>query len=159
MHAMEEGAKRRKRIILIGRSAAGKTTLCQRMNHEELRYCKTQTIEVVRETMIDTPGEYLQRMNFRGALLVTAADVDIIVMVQAATDTMNWFPPAYNTQFAKPAVGVVTKADLAADEEVERAKEYLRAAGAEKIFVTSSVDGRGVDELLEYLEYEKEGAK
>ena len=98
---------KQKRIILIGRSAAGKTTLCQRMNNEELKYHKTQTIEVVNQTMIDTPGEYLQRMWFRGALMVTAADADIIVFVQAATDTMNWFPPAYNTQFGKPAVGVI----------------------------------------------------
>lgn len=154
---MEERATRRKRIILIGRSAAGKTTLCQRINHEELTYRKTQTIEVVNQTMIDTPGEYLQRMYFRGALLVTAADADIIVMVQAATDTMNWFPPAYNTQFAKPAVGVITKADLATEKEIETAKEYLNAAGAERIFVTSSISGQGIDEFLEYLEREQEG--
>ena len=156
---MEERATRRKRIILIGRSAAGKTTLCQRINREELKYRKTQTIEVVNQTMIDTPGEYLQRMYFRGALLVTAADADVIVMVQAATDTMNWFPPAYNTQFAKPAVGVITKADLATEEELETAKGYLEAAGVERIFVTSSISGQGIDEFLEYLEYKQEGIK
>lgn len=150
---------KQKRIILIGRSAAGKTTLCQRMNNEELKYHKTQTIEVVNQTMIDTPGEYLQRMYFRGALMVTAADADVIVFVQAATDTMNWFPPAYNTQFAKPAVGVITKADLASEEELETARGYLDAAGAERIFVTSSVSGEGVNEFLEFLGYNKEEAE
>ena len=150
---------KQKRIILIGRSAAGKTTLCQRMNNEELKYHKTQTIEVVNQTMIDTPGEYLQRMYFRGALMVTAADADVIVFVQAATDTMNWFPPAYNTQFAKPAVGVITKADLASEEELETARGYLDAAGAERIFVTSNVSGEGVNEFLEFLGYNKEEAE
>lgn len=154
---MEGRHERRKRIILIGRSAAGKTTLCQRLSHEELTYRKTQTIEVVHQTMIDTPGEYLQRMQFRGALMVTAADADVIVLVQAATDKMNWFPPAYHSQFAKPAVGVVTKADLATGEEIETAKGYLKAAGASEIFVTSSVSGAGVEALLNYLGYEEEG--
>lgn len=107
---MEE---KRKRIILIGRSTAGKTTLCQRINHEDLAYHKTQTVQIVNQTMIDTPGEYLERRYFRGALMVTATDADIIVLVQDATENGTMFPPAYNTQFAKPTLGVVTKSDLA----------------------------------------------
>ena len=53
--------ERKRRIILIGRSTAGKTTLCQRINHEELQYHKTQTVQIVNQSMIDTPGEYLER--------------------------------------------------------------------------------------------------
>ena len=48
--------ERKRRIILIGRSAAGKTTLCQRINHEELKYHKTQTVQILNQNMIDTPG-------------------------------------------------------------------------------------------------------
>ena len=141
---MEE---RKKRIILIGRSAAGKTTLCQRINHEDLAYHKTQTVQVINQTMIDTPGEYLERRYFRGALMVTATDADVIVFVQDATEDGT------NSQFAKPAVGVVTKCDIAAPEQVERAKKYLRMAGADRMFVTSSVSGEGVDDLLKFLGY------
>ena len=78
--------KRSPRIILIGRSTAGKTTLCQRIAKEDLNYHKTQTVQIRNETMIDTPGEYLERRYFRGALMVTAADADIIVLVQDATE-------------------------------------------------------------------------
>ena len=147
---MEE---RKKRMILIGRSAAGKTTLCQRINHEDLTYHKTQTVQVINQTMIDTPGEYLERRYFRGALMVTAADADVIVFVQDATEDGTMFPPAYNSQFAKPALGVVTKCDIATPEQVERAKQYLRMAGAGQMFVTCSVSGEGVDELLRFLGY------
>ena len=143
----------RKRIILIGRSTAGKTTLCQRINHEDLAYHKTQTVQIVNQTMIDTPGEYLERRYFRGALMVTATDADIIVLVQDATENGTMFPPAYNTQFAKPTLGVVTKSDLATPKQVETAKKFLQMAGANKIFVTSSVSGEGVDELLKFLGY------
>ena len=145
---MTDSKNERKTVILIGRSTAGKTTLCQCINNEELTYHKTQTIQVVNQTMIDTPGEYLQRMYFRGALMVTAADADMIIFVQDATDEMNWFPPAYNTQFTTPAIGVVTKADIA--------RGYLEAAGAEEIFVTSSVSGEGIRAFLDYLGYTEE---
>ena len=52
-------AMKPKRIILIGRSMAGKTTLCQYIRHEDLKYHKTQTVQVINGKMIDTPGEYL----------------------------------------------------------------------------------------------------
>lgn len=144
--------ERKKRIILIGRSAAGKTTLCQRMNHEELKYHKTQTVQIINQNMIDTPGEYLERRYFRGALMVTATDADIIVLAQDATEGGTMFPPAYNSQFAKPTVGVVTKSDLATETQVENARKYLRMAGAIKVFVVSSVTGDGVPELVEHLD-------
>ena len=39
----------------------------------------------------------------------------------------------------------------ATPEQVENAKKYLRMAGAEDIFVASGVTGRGVPELVEFL--------
>lgn len=146
--------ERKKRIILIGRSAAGKTTLCQFLNHEAIRYHKTQTVQIVNQTMIDTPGEYLERTNMRGALLVTSTDADLIVLVQDATEDGTMFPPAYTSMFAKPAIGVVTKSDIATDEQIENAKKYLIMAGAKELFVTSSVDGKGFEPLLDVLGYE-----
>lgn len=88
-----ETVKRKKRVLLIGRSAAGKTTLCQRIGREDLRYHKTQTIQVFGDAMIDTPGEYLERTRFRGALMVTAADADLIAFLQDATEEGTMFPP------------------------------------------------------------------
>lgn len=148
-----EGAaqERKRRIILIGKSTAGKTTLCQCINHEELKYHKTQTVQVINKNMIDTPGEYLERTGYRGALIVTSTEADIIVLVQDATEAGTMFPPMFNSMFAKPCVGVVTKADLASKEQVERAKKYLKMAGAGSLYVTSAVTGEGVDELVEKL--------
>lgn len=147
---MEEG---KKRIILIGRSTAGKTTLCQRINQEDLVYHKTQTVQVINKNMIDTPGEYLERRSFRGALMVTAVEADVIVLVQDATENSTMFPPSYNSQFAKPSVGVVTKSDIATPEQIDKAQKYLKIAGAKQIFVTSSVTGSGVDAFLQFLGY------
>lgn len=145
---------RKKRIILIGRSSAGKTTLCQFLSHEAIRYHKTQTIQIVNQNMIDTPGEYLERANMRGALMVTSTDADLIVLVQDATEDGTMFPPAYTSMFAKHAIGVVTKSDIASDEQIENAKKYLTMAGAKELFVTSSVSGEGFEPLLDMLGYE-----
>lgn len=149
---MEE--RKTKRIILIGRSTAGKTTLCQYLSHEALRYYKTQTVQVINQTMIDTPGEYLERTCMRGALMVTSTDADLIVLVQDATENGTMFPPAYTSMFAKPAIGIVTKADLASQDQIEDAKRYLKMAGAQQLFVTSSVAGTGFEELTTLLGYE-----
>lgn len=142
---------KRKKLILIGRSMAGKTTLCQAINHEDLKYYKTQTVQVVNQTMIDTPGEYLERSYMRGALTVTAVDADVILLVQQATEGGTMFPPGYSSTFAKPSIGVVTKSDLASQKQIEDATEYLKLAGARKVFVTSSYNGSGVEELMKFL--------
>ena len=47
-----------KKLILMGRVAAGKTTLTQALKGEQLHYCKTQYIDYM-DTIIDTPGEYM----------------------------------------------------------------------------------------------------
>ena len=147
-----------KRVILIGRSMAGKTTLCQYISRQDLRYNKTQTVEVVNGTMIDTPGEYLERTNLRGALTVSAVDADVILLVQPANEAGTMFPPGYSSTFAKPCIGVVTKADLdnpladlAEEKQIEDAKKYLQNAGAREIVVTSSFAGTGFEELMEFL--------
>lgn len=147
----DSAEEKKKRVILIGRSAAGKTTLCQRINNEELKYHKTQTVQIINKNMIDTPGEYLERTGFRGALVVTSVEADIILLVQDATEEGTMFPPMFNSMFAKPCVGVVTKADLAGAEQVERAKKYLKSAGAGSLYITSAVTGEGVEELVNQL--------
>ena len=152
MSTQTPGEEKRKKIILIGRSAAGKTTLCQRINNEELHYYKTQTVQVINKNMIDTPGEYLERRGYRGALVVTSADADVILMVQDATEKVSMFPPLFCSMFAgKPCVGVVTKADLATEEQIEQAKKVLKDAGAGELYVTSAATGEGVEQLVRDL--------
>ena len=148
-----------KRVILIGRSTAGKTTLCQYITEEDLHYYKTQTVHVINETLIDTPGEYLESRMFRGALNTTAADADIIVLVQDATEGGTMFWPAYSTMFPKPCIGVVTKSDIATEKQIDTAKKYLTMAGARELFVTSSVAGTGFDDFLAYIGYPKRASR
>ena len=150
---MEKQADIKVKLMLIGRSMAGKTTLCQFLMNEQLKYRKTQTVQVFNHNLIDTPGEYVERRGFRGALSVTAADADVIVMVQAANDKTTFFPPGYSTNFTnKPCIGVVTKADLADEKGTADAVKILRLAGAGEVYITSSYEGTGFEAFLSALE-------
>lgn len=138
-------------LILIGRTSAGKTTLCQAMSHETLQYHKTQTVQLFNSRMIDTPGEYLERHSFWGALQVSSADADVIALVQDASEESTMFPPEYAGQFTKPVVGIVTKIDIATDKQVETAKKYLLMAGVRNVFTVSSTTNEGVKALTHYI--------
>ena len=48
-----------KKIVLIGRSESGKTTLTQALKGEKISYHKTQYVNYF-DVIIDTPGEYAE---------------------------------------------------------------------------------------------------
>ena len=58
------------RMMLIGPSQCGKTSLTQCLRGENIHYQKTQAI-VWSPTTIDTPGEYLENRSLYSALLVS----------------------------------------------------------------------------------------
>ena len=140
------------KIMFVGRSRAGKTTLCQYLNNMDIEYHKTQTVQVFNNNMIDTPGEYLERRYFRAPLVVTANDADVLIFTQPANEKITFFSPGYNSNFPKPCIGVVTKADLADEKQLDHAVQYLKMAGAQPIFITSAYEGTGIKEFMDYLE-------
>lgn len=141
-----------KKIIFIGNIGCGKTTLSQALLGEDLNYKKTQAVEVLGGRILDTPGEYLELNHYRGALMITSADADIIALVQAADDEHKMFPPCYGGAFAKETIGIVTKIDLATEKQIKEAEVLLAMAGAHEIFRVSSYDKKGLKELREYLD-------
>ncbi|MCD8019379.1 MAG: EutP/PduV family microcompartment system protein [Clostridiales bacterium] len=132
-------------IMLIGPSAAGKPTLIQRLNDEELKYDKTQAVEYVGD-FIDTPGEYVQQRGYWGSLTITSHDADIIGFVQDSSSEDCWFSGGINTKFEKPVVGILTKIDRE-DSNPKQGRSYLELAGCSTIFSVSSYTGEGIEEL------------
>lgn len=141
-----------KRIVFIGTIGCGKTTLGQALHGDVLRYKKTQAVEIIGRDILDTPGEFLERADRRGALMMSTMDAEVIVFLESATEERSMFPPGYAGSYAKPVIGVVTKTDLANEEQIARAEQKLRFAGAQHIFRVSSTTGEGLEELKDYLE-------
>lgn len=135
-----------KRILLVGSVGCGKTTLMQRLHGIPLSYAKTETIYTVGKT-VDTPGEYLELPFYKHALRLASFDVDLVVMLASATVGEAKFPPGFTTFFMPPAIGVVTKTDLADRKQIDQAEAYLRLAGVTEVLEVSSVTGDGIDEL------------
>ncbi len=144
--------KTTQKLMFIGKTYSGKTTLVQYLNNKPLIYKKTQAIEIINSQLIDTPGEFLEQRSFTGALMVTSYEADVILLLQAADDEQTMFPPAFNTIFNKTVIGIVTKIDLVSEEQIAIAKDCLKKAGANKIFLISVISNQGVDSLIEYLE-------
>ncbi|AJS58958.1 EutP/PduV family microcompartment system protein [Paenibacillus sp. IHBB 10380] len=141
-----------KKIIFAGSTGSGKTTLCQRLHGQEIAYKKTQAIETF-DQAIDTPGECIENRYLYKMLMVTSVEADVIGLVQDCTKEESYFPPAFATMFAKPVIGIITKVELAqVDEDIAQAREYLQAAGVERIFEVSSMENVGLAELQGYLE-------
>jgi len=139
-----------KKVMLIGSIGCGKTTLCQRLNGMEQKYKKTQAMEVINYT-IDTPGEYLEHRSFLSSLMVTSVEVDLVLFLLDATQVRYMYSPGQAASFPVPAVGVVTKIDLATQQQRRQARDLLALAGADPVFEICSLDGSGMEELLAYL--------
>jgi ethanolamine utilization protein EutP len=91
------------------------------------------------------------------ALIVTAADADVIAFVHACADEEVRFPPGLASIFPKETIGLVTKIDLAADRgEIERCREALLNAGASEIFEISALADIGIDDLAAFLRGQRE---
>ena len=141
-----------KKIMFVGPVGVGKTTLTQRLKGLELTYYKTQAVEF-HDTIIDTPGEFLQHRRYYSALNVTGADADVIGLLVAASNQMQTFPQGFSSLFNQEVIGIVTKIDMAdKEEQIEKARRQLKAAGAKEIFEISATENEGIDRLQAYLE-------
>lgn len=140
-----------KRVIFIGETGAGKTTLMQIINEWEVKYHKTQQVYFT-ENVIDTPGEFMENRFYYNALVSSSVNADCVAIVQSITSKQNYFPPCFASRFTKPMIGIITKTDLKqTEEEFELAKKRLKLAGAQKIFSVSIHEQAGIARLKKFL--------
>ncbi len=138
-----------KKIFLMGRSEAGKTSLTQALRGEELHYIKTQYTNTNEDT-IDSPGEYAESKRFSVGLACFSFEADVVAMVQAADEPFNLFGPSGRCFIQRPLIGIITKID-SPYANIPMVRQWLNEAGCERIFLINNVTREGIDELLDYL--------
>lgn len=138
-----------KKLILMGRSESGKTTLTQALRGEKISYDKTQYIKF-NNTLIDTPGEYAQTQHLGRALALYSYEADIVGLLLSATEEYSLFPPCITCMVNREVIGIVTKTEQEGANP-ERAENWLRLSGCKKIFRVDSVTGLGINDLIGYL--------
>ncbi len=146
-----------RKIILVGRSECGKTTLTQALSGNDIEYQKTQAI-INHDLLIDTPGEYVQTKTLAGAIALYSYEADIVGLLISATEPFSLYSPNITGQSTREVIGIVTKIDEEGANP-ERAEEWLRICGCEKVFKVSSYTGEGICELLDYLSKDRKTDK
>ena len=142
----------KKRIMLIGNSRVGKTSLANCINSEDFEVMKSQAI-CYGENTIDTPGEYLESPMMHKYIISASQDADAVIFVQSFDQQVFSFPPNFAQVFNTKRIGVITKNDL--EEKHNNLKLLIsnfREIGLEEpFFVTSSKTKEGIRELVDYL--------
>ncbi len=138
-----------KKLILMGRSESGKTTLSQVLKGEKIGYDKTQYVKFD-NFLIDTPGEYAQTQHLGRALALYSYEADIVGLLLSATEEYSLFPPCITTMVNREVIGIVTKTEQNGANP-NRAERWLKLSGCKKIFKVDSVTGFGINDLIAYL--------
>lgn len=138
-----------KKIILVGRSEAGKTTLTQALKGEKIHYHKTQYVNRF-DVIIDTPGEYMQTKNLGNAIAMYTFEADVVGMLISACEPYSLYPPCVTPICNRPVIGIITQINKPC-ADVDMAEQWLRLAGCETVFKVDSKTGEGVWQILDYL--------
>lgn len=138
-----------KKIILMGRSECGKTSLTQAMRGERVTYKKTQYINRF-DVIIDTPGEYAENKELGRALALYAYEADVVGLLISAIEPYSLFGPNITSMANREVIGIVTQIDRE-NACPERAERWLRLAGCKTVFHVSSKTGEGISSILEHL--------
>lgn len=138
-----------RKIIFMGRSECGKTTLKQALRGESLHYHKTQYIYHY-DQIIDTPGEYCESKQLGKALALYAYEADMVGLLLSATEPYSLYSPGITASTNREVIGIVTKIDLP-EADPEQAERWLRLTGCQRIFHVSAKEGIGLKELGDYI--------
>lgn len=144
----------KKKIMFMGRSGAGKTTIMQALYGEDIAYKKTQYVNCS-QYIIDPPGEYIEDKQFGFALALYSYEVDVIGFILAANEPFSLYSPGTVAMATREVIGIVTQIN-SEGANPKLAEEWLRIAGCEKIFFVDSVTREGLDELIAHLGWDKE---
>ncbi len=144
-----------KRLLLVGRSGCGKTSLTQALRGEQVHYQKTQSM-VFDDFLIDSPGEYAENHDLGAALALYSYEADVVALLIAADDDYSLFPPCITCLVNREVIGIVTKIDKA---DPRRAERWLRLSGCKTVYFVNSVTREGTEAVLKHLEINKNQTK
>ena len=99
-----------KKIMFVGRSECGKTTLTQALRGGTIHYHKTQYVNH-HSVVIDTPGEYAQVATLARALGLYAYEADVVGLLLSTIEPYSLYPPACAASCTRPVIGIVTQID------------------------------------------------
>ncbi|MGP1441344.1 MAG: EutP/PduV family microcompartment system protein [Anaerovoracaceae bacterium] len=141
---------RRKRVMVIGPSRCGKTSLVRRLDDDERPVRRTPDMIYGKHT-IDCPGSYIENTDHYQHLIAASQDASHVLMLIDQSNPVHVYSPKFAKAFTKPVIGVVTKSDLNPENREDCLHQMNLAGVTGKIFEISVHENKGVDELKKYL--------
>lgn len=148
------------KIMLIGHRGSGKTTVahCLEGNSDVTRK-GVQGIVYGPHTM-DVPRAYLETPYMYNVLIALSQRAKVVVFLVDPLERKQVLPPGFCKAFQGVHYGIITKADLASDEQIQAATEQLVRVGIPKshILVVSMInsdDREKVQSLISYCQRHK----
>ena len=138
-----------RKIMFVGRSGCGKTTLSQALRGDKIEYHKTQYINHF-DVIIDTPGEYAENRALGRALILYSYEAEVIGLLLSAIEPYSLYGPNIVAGATREVVGIVTQIDRE-NANPQLAEHWLRIAGCRRIFHVSAVTGEGLPEIFDHL--------
>lgn len=141
---------RKKRIMVIGPTKCGKTTLVNVLNDYNGPLRKTQDIIYGKNT-IDVPGSYIENTWMYKHLIAISQDASHVLILIDQSRHENVYSPGFAKSFNCPVIGVITKADLMIENEELCYKQLKQIGVCEPYYKISVLNEIGIKELKEYL--------
>ncbi|MFZ5946150.1 MAG: EutP/PduV family microcompartment system protein [Bacillota bacterium] len=140
----------KKRIMLVGPTQCGKSTLANILNDSNRPLKKTQDVIYGKNT-IDTPGAYIENPSMYRYLIAAAQTASHIITLVDQSRPIQVYPPGFAKSFNCPVIGVITKIDLTGGNTSWSIQEMERIGVLEPYFEVSVSDYIGIQDLKDYL--------
>lgn len=141
---------RKKRIMLIGISKSGKTSLIKAL-YEESRIEKPTLDVIYGRKTIDVPGAFIENPSMYKHIITLAQDAWCILLVLDQSNCPEVYSPGFAKMFVCPVLGVITKCDLKAENEHICIDQFKKIGVEGPYFSTCAKEDSGIEELKEYL--------
>lgn len=141
---------RRKRIMIIGASRCGKTTLAHLLNEDERSVKRTQDIIYGKHT-IDIPSSYMENPWMYKHIIAAAQDASHVLLLVDQSNCTMVYPHGFAKVFQCPVIGVISKADLNPENEARCVQQLQMAGVTEPYYRLSAPNQIGFAELMQCL--------
>ncbi|WP_346889729.1 EutP/PduV family microcompartment system protein [Clostridium sp. UBA1056] len=141
---------RKKRIMVIGPSRSGKTTIVNALNDYDGPLRRTPDLIYGKNT-IDVPSAYIENAWMYKHVIALSQDAFHVLILVDQSNCTEIYSPGFAKSFRCPIIGVITKCDLTPENE-EKCLRRLKIIGvSEPYFHISFPMGTGIDALKKYL--------
>ena len=140
----------KKRVMVIGPTNCGKTTLVNALNDYEGPVRKTQDI-IYGTNTIDVPGSYIENAWMYKHLIATSQNASHILILVNQSRCADVYSPGFAKVFRCPVIGVISKTDLLPENEEICIRQLKQIGVAEPYFKISSLYGTGISALKKCL--------